>query len=247
MSKGKILRFFLIPTLVGLIVTSLVYVYLAPDQNPGIEAEDLMPVVRAAGPIPAKTALTREMVTVEQMPRRFVGRHTVTSLDDVLGEISLVPLAEGEVLLSTRLAGAAAPAGLAYRVPEGLRAVSIRVNEIIGVGGFIQPGDHVDVIATLPPDAAEDEGDVSREQQSMMLLEKVAVLAVTRDIEVQQTDRGREAGDYRYLTVAVTPADAVTLTLAEELGSLRLLLRPATAGDGELAGRLVRTRTELGR
>lgn len=96
----------------------------------------------------AATVLTKDMVTVRQMPLDAVSSKAVSKTDQAIGKTTTVPLARGEQLLETRLAGENASAlTFAEEVPVGYRAISVVFDEVQGVGGMVQPGDHVDVIA----------------------------------------------------------------------------------------------------
>ncbi len=96
----------------------------------------------------AATVLTKDMVTVRQMPLDAVSSKALSNTEQAVGKTTTVPLARGEQLLQTRLSEETAGAStFAYEVPEGYRAISVVFDEVQGVGGLVQPGDHVDVIA----------------------------------------------------------------------------------------------------
>lgn len=237
MDRKTLLRLLVMPSLVGLIAAAAVYGYLGPAPAAGEEAR--VAVVMARRAIPAKTRLTRDMLAVEQVPARYVTRGAVQSLADAEGKVTLVPLAEGEMILASRLAGQGAPSGLAYRIPEGYRAVSVRIDEVTGAGGFVQPGDSVDVVAVA-------EGGQQGTGRAILLLERVAVLAVNRDLEVESGGQGRSGEEYSYLTLALTPEQALDLVVAQSFGRVHVLLRPAT-DDSTKRARLERTTAILGR
>lgn len=229
MDKRNIFRYLLLPTLVGLLVTAVVYVYALPSAGEVISPEEMVDVVVVRQPIAAKTVITADMVAREQLPVKYVHRFAVRDVEQAIGLVSLVPLAEGEVVLSTRLAGEQTKAGLAYHVPAGMRAVSFPVNEVTAVGGFVQPGDKVDVVVSLQ--RQEREGVVD-EGQSLLVLQNLQVLAVGPQLEVTAGDGTAAPADYTHVTVATTPEEAVTLTMVDEFARIRLLLRPA-ADEGE--------------
>jgi pilus assembly protein CpaB len=145
------------------------------------------------------------------------------------------------MVLATRLAGEGTPAGLSFRIPPGRRAMAVRVDEVTGAGGFIQPGDRVDVLAVA-------EGVAPGTGRAVLLLEGIPVLAVNRDAEVPSgsSAQGRPPEAFRYLTLAVTPDQALDLAVAQAFGRVHLLLRPA-ADEERPAGRLERTTGILGR
>jgi Flp pilus assembly protein CpaB len=123
----------------------------------------MAPVVVLTKDLAAATVLTEDMVEVRKVPLDAVSSRALSKLDQAVGKTTTVPLARGEQLLETRLTGDDAdPSTFAYEVPAGYRAISVVFDEVQGVGGLVQPGDHVDVIAywqfklTVNGDAAVD-------------------------------------------------------------------------------------------
>jgi pilus assembly protein CpaB len=125
------------------------------------------------------------------------------------------PISKGEFFLPNRLAGENAGAGLPALIPPGMRAVSVRVNEVVSVAGFVTPGTRVDVLLTGAPGG-------SGEQQTTTVLQNVAVLASGHTLE--RTSSG-EAQNTAVITLLVTPDDAQRLTLASTEGHIQLALR----------------------
>ncbi|HEX6988795.1 MAG TPA: Flp pilus assembly protein CpaB [Bacillota bacterium] len=241
MNRRNIFRYFLLPTLVGLLATSAVYLYIAPTATRMVEAEDMLDVVFAAQTVPAKTQLTSEMLEVRSVPVQYVPRGALQALADAVGRVTTVPLAEGEILLSGKLTGEETKTGLAYHVPPGHRAISIPVNEISGVGGFLQPGDRVDVIVSFtdPADETEKRGISVLEMQNLLLL------AVGPSMEVPPGGAG-DPSTYTHVTLAVLPDQAVKLTTLDRFTTVRLVLRPAV-DQGETTPRHRSTTEEVWR
>ncbi|MCL4426686.1 MAG: Flp pilus assembly protein CpaB [Firmicutes bacterium] len=216
------LRKLALPLLLGLAVTWLANLYLSQAEKPKASIE-MTTVVVASKMVPARTTLTSDMLSQKKVPGEFAVAQTVTRLEDVVGKITTVPLAEGEILLKSKVAGDDAKTALAYHIPEGRRAITIAVNEVIGVGGYPEVGDHVDVLATLPK-------NIAGEEKTLLLLEDVPILALSRN--KSSTTAGKDAKtSSSTFTLAVTPEEGALLTFAEERGSLRLLLRPVKS-DG---------------
>src|ERR1700758_2848686 len=134
---------------------------------------------------------------------------------DVIGHGVIIPISKGEFILPNRLAGENAGSGLPALIPPGMRAVSVRVNEIVSVAGFVTPGTRVDVLLTGAPTG-------SGEQQTTTVLQNVAVLASGHTLE--RTSSG-EAQNTAVITLLVTPDDAQRLTLASTEGHIQLALR----------------------
>jgi pilus assembly protein CpaB len=145
---------------------------------------------------------------------------------DVLGHGVIVPISKGEFILPNRLAGENAGSGLPSLIPPGMRAVSVRVNEVVSVAGFVTPGTRVDVLLTGTPGAGG-------EQQTTTVLQNVAVLASGHTLERTATG---EAQNTAVITLLVSPDDAQRLTLASSEGHIQLALRnPLDTRQDEVA------------
>jgi pilus assembly protein CpaB len=128
-----------------------------------------------------------------------------------------MPLIENEPVLPMKLAAKEAGAGLPPVIPQGLRALSVRVNEVIGVAGYVLPGTRVDVLATLNPT------EVRTDVMSKVVLTNVQVLAAGTKIE-QSADGGKPT-PVTVVTLLVNPLEAERLTLASTEGKIQLALR----------------------
>lgn len=228
LDKGRLLRYFVLPALAGLLASGAAYMYLRSeaDLSVGTKAEETVPVVVAAQAVPARTMLTAEMVAVVDIPRSYVFKGSLSSVQDAEGKVTVVPLAEGEPITKGALASPENKVALAYHVPEGYRAVTMPVSEVTGVAGHLEIGDRVDIVASFPR-------EVTGAAKSVLLLQDLSVLAVG---ERAQSDGGNEKSrsrtGYTSVTVAVKPADGVLLALAIEQGHLQAMLRSAT-GEGQ--------------
>lgn len=223
MRRIRLLRLIVVPLTVGLGVTALVAAYVR-GAVPAAAPVATVPVVVAAAGVPAKTELTRELVVLRPVARELVPPGAASRVDAVVGRVTTVPLARGEVVLESKLASRDRPAGLAYRIPDGLRALTIAVSEVVGVAGFPQPGDAVDILASFSE-------EVAGAAKTQLLLENVAILAVGQETAVRG-DQPAPAGTLTSVTLAVTPEQAVLITLAEQVGRLRLALRPVLGDRG---------------
>lgn len=219
MNKGRIFRIIFIPVLVGLIMTTAAYVFLSRVKPASSEKMAIANVVVAKAPIQAKTVLTKEILSSRQIPANYLAPNEITNPEEVVGKITTVPLAQGESVLKTKLASKENKSGLAYYIPAGKRALTVKVNEVIGAGGFPEPGDYVDVLGTF------DRQDLGA-HKTKLVAENLLVLAAARDIETKPADK-KDIKAYTSLTMAVTPEEAVKITLSEEKGIVRIILRPA--------------------
>lgn len=208
--------------------------------------------VFAARDIPERTQIKEGMLEVRQIP--IDARHPLALQEKsrAVGEITRVPIAAGEQVLSSKIADQVRDVGFSASVPEGKRAVAVGVSEVIASGGHIAPGDNVDIIALVevhvPTDAngkpanggtqstaGKDQGDKPKLYTAVTLLQNVQVLAVAANADASlQTGNKKndtKADQAKSVTLAVTPEQAEKLTLAEHIGTLRLSLRPF--GDTE--------------
>ena len=145
--------------------------------------------------------------------------------DAAVGRGVILPIGRGEFILPNKLADEKAGSGLPSLIPQGMRAVSVRVNEVVAVAGFVVPGTHVDVILTGNPAGSQD-------SVTTTVLENVLVLAAGQRLE------RNSSGDPQtvpVITLAVSPDDAQKLTLAAQQGHIQLSLRnPLDANQEKL-------------
>lgn len=175
-------------------------------------APSTLTVLTAAIDIPLGTRIEARHVAGIQMLADTAPGSAFTDLAAIEGKIALAEIMEGEFLLAPRFADQGAGSALAAVVGENMRAVSVRVNDVIGVGGFLLPGNRVDVVA-----AYRDRQD----HLSETIVQKVKVLAID---QTASSDKN-EPAVVRAVTLEVTPEDAEKLILAEQRGSIQLALR----------------------
>ena len=135
---------------------------------------------------------------------------------EVIGRGVIMPIFPNEPLLEFKLAPRGAGAGLTSAIPEGMRAVAVKVNDVVGVAGFVLPGTRVDVILSGSP-TKNREIEVSK-----IILENVEVLAAGQNLE---RDSSGQAQKVTVITLLVSPDDAQKLALASNDGRLQLALR----------------------
>ncbi|HUP01722.1 MAG TPA: Flp pilus assembly protein CpaB [Gemmatimonadota bacterium] len=139
-----------------------------------------------------------------------------SAVQEVVGRGLITAVAANEPLLDAKLATKEAGGGLPIVIPEGMRAVSVKVDEVIGVAGFVLPGTRVDVLVTLNP-PSDNEATITR-----VILQNVLTLAAGQTI---QRDRDGEPQTVTVITLLVGPEDAEKLTLAATEGQIHLALR----------------------
>ena len=154
------------------------YVQQRPAQTVSLPTR---PVVVAASDLDVGAELRREDVRIIEWPSNAVPASAISDPKEVIGRGIVLPVIENEPILPMKLASKDAGSGLPPAIPPGLRAVSVRVNEVIGVAGYVLPGTRVDVLATVSPSGQQ--GDMT----SKVILTNVQVLAagtkIERDVE----------------------------------------------------------------
>ena len=146
---------------------------------------------------------------------------TLVSMDKAVNRGVVDPIFMGEAVVESRLAAPGAGAGLAATIPQGMRAVAVRVNDIVGVAGFVNPGSHVDIlIAGTPPGGSGSAGTVTK-----TLLQNMTVLSAGQNI---QKDAEGKPVSVPVVNVLVTPEQAEILSLASNDARIQLVLRNPT-------------------
>jgi pilus assembly protein CpaB len=149
---------------------------------------------------------------------------TLVSPDKAINRGVVDPIFMGEAVVESRLAAPGAGAGLAATIPQGMRAVAVRVNDIVGVAGFVIPGSHVDIlIAGNPPGGNASAGTVTK-----TLLQNMTVLSAGQNI---QKDAEGKPVSVPVVNVLVTPEQAEILSLASNDARIQLVLRNPTDKD----------------
>ena len=138
-----------------------------------------------------------------------------TKINDVVGRSVLYPLAKGEPILERQLSAAGAGVGLTASIPEGMRAISVRSDEVVGVAGFLLPGTHVDVLVTLRTSN-------NPEPITATVLQDAELLAAGQKT---QPDPEGKATTATVVTILVKPEDAERVVLASTQGSVHFVLR----------------------
>ena len=224
--------------MLGLFAVVLVRNYVA-KQAPKQEAQAVgtVPMVVAAREIKRGETLQPALLKVAQVPKEAapVGSYqTIQQLTGAEGQqrVALRTIAPNEALMPTKVSGPGGRAIMSAAVAEGMRAVSLRSNNIAGVAGFVLPGDHVDILLTRSV-----EGGTTVTQT---LADNVLVLGVDQT-DSDETDKPQVASA---VTIQVTPAQAHTITLAQSVGQVTLALR--SISDQGLPSRRSTTIADLG-
>jgi pilus assembly protein CpaB len=217
MNRNRILLGLGLALVVAFLASRYVYVQLRQAQMAAavVKPMKLTPVVVAAGPLKMGQRLGADDLKLVDWPEGKQPKGTFSRREDCVGRALIVPLAENEAILEERLASREAGSGLAVVIPLGMRAVSVGVDDVVAVAGFVTPGTLVDVLVT----GAGPAGPVTR-----TILEHIRVLAVGQQV---QTDSSGKPQTAPVVTLLVTPDEAQRLTLAAAEGRIHLALRNA--------------------
>ena len=175
--------------------------------------------VVAARPLPMGTLVTRDAIKLIDWPARTPLQGGYASVEDVVDRGLIAPVVENELLTVNNLAVKGAGAGLPPMITEGMRAISIRVDEVVNVSGFVTPGTRVDVLVIISPT------DRQEDRISRVVVSNVPVL--TSGTLYDQDDSRKNGKPVRstVVTLMVTPEDAERIALAQSDGRLMLTLR----------------------
>jgi pilus assembly protein CpaB len=173
-------------------------------------------IVVATREIPEGTVIDRAAVTTIDWPAAALPAAAFTTLDSVIGRIARVAVFSGDPIVPARLALTGSGAGLAVRIAPGKRAMGVRINDVAGISGLIQPNSRVDVVVTVRPDG------MSQRQVAKVFMENMRVLLVGRYIE---HDADGEPIDAIMAMLEVAPDEAERLAVAINQGSIQLVLR----------------------
>jgi pilus assembly protein CpaB len=237
-------RTLIIALLLGAAAAGLIVAFLASQRSTtggGIVNETT--VVIAELDIPAGKVITAEDVALKSIPNSAILAGSYTDQSKVIGTTARYPVTKGEQIAESRLVSAAKGSSLSFQIPAGLRAFTVPVNVTNAPAAVLVPGDFVDVIfvaslasievpgAVLPPTTQGTASDPRSFSGVSTLIQNVQVLAVetnfVADGVYEPSTRGSGSGtkDAKYVTLAVTPAQAQLLWLAVQQGKLTLSLR----------------------
>jgi pilus assembly protein CpaB len=213
MNRSRLLFIGVLALALGAFVSFVVYKNMLSkttgNNEPGAE------VIVAANDLQVGSKLMDGDVRQVKVPTSVLPPNYFRNKSQVLGRGVILPVQKGEFILPSKLAAENAGSGLPSLIPPGMRAVSVRVNEVVAVAGFVVPGTRVDVLLTGNPTGGN-------EPQTTTVLENVAVIAAGQKLE------RNAAGDPQstpVITLLVSPDDAQKLTLASSQGHIQLALR----------------------
>jgi pilus assembly protein CpaB len=176
-------------------------------------ASNTLQVIVAQRDLQMGTRLQPDMLQTLAWPKTAAIQGPLTSLDEAVGRVIRVPVLQGEPLMQSKLAALGEKGGLSSVLESGQRAVTVKVNEIMGVAGFALPGNFVDVMVNTP--------DSQNQPISKIVIERIRVLAVAQDVSTNES----KPRVVNAVTLQVTPQQAEQIDLARSVGTLSLVLR----------------------
>jgi pilus assembly protein CpaB len=217
MPRKRIYTVLLLAMTVGAIFAFSTYRYVqaTPERGPSAKTT---PVVVAASSLDLGAALRAEDLRTINWPSDAVPAGTFNNPQELVGRGLIQQVSQNEPLLPSKLAPVGAGAGLPPMIPDGMRAVSVRVNDVIGVAGYVLPGSKVDVLVTVSPT------NQSTDMTSKVILNNVTVLTAGTRIE-RDVEKDNKPVSVSVVTLLVDPLQSEALTLASTEGKIQLALR----------------------
>lgn len=194
----------------GLIVSLVFYRMAAGSRH----AQPEKTLVVAAQPLSLGASITADAVKTVRVPENLFPKGGYSRAEEVVGRPVISSIQPDEPVVDSRIAARGSGFGVAPMIPTGMRAVSVRVNDVAGVAGFVLPGMRVDVLVTGKPPGADDTFTTT-------VLQNVTVLSAGQSVEAD----GKSQMSVPVVTLLVDPAQAESLTLAASEGHIQLVLR----------------------
>ena len=215
MAERRYTTVFYAAILTGLIATYGVYRYL--QQAKAASQVPMQSVVVAARDVPEGEKLDRLALALAQWPTGTAPESAFTNLDSVVGRVVRIPVFKGEAVVPGRLAPAGTGPGLEVKISPGMRAMAVKINDVAGLSGLIQPNNRVDVLVTLKANAQQNTKD-----EAKLFMSNMRVLSV--GTQVERGDDGKPI-QATTATLEVTPQQAEQLAVAMNEGTIQLVLR----------------------
>jgi pilus assembly protein CpaB len=201
----------------ALLVSAVFYQIAVRGRSAPAEPTGMREIVVATRDLDIGATVTPTDLRLEQWPANRVPEDGFGQLDEVVEGVPVARILAGEPVMRRRLAPPGSGVGLSPKVPVGMRAVSVRVDDVTGLSGFVLPEAHVDVLVTGTPLSSPEAGRMTR-----TILSKVRVISAGENLEPDASGKPQRVA---VVTVLVSPDQAELLTLAASQGRLQLVLR----------------------
>src|SRR3989440_4238571 len=212
MQRHRVLVAFGIAWLTALLLSWWVY-----KKTTAPQARDVISVAAAAHDLAIGKRIQTDDLKMVTLDRKDLPRGVFVKASDVVDRAVAVPIFAGEIVLNGKLAAKGSGEGLTALIEPGMRAVSVQVNEISGVSGFIQPGTRVDVLFTR----TFSNGDAA----TTTILQNIKVVAYGRQLDASAKLDSRDTTRPTVATLLVTQEEAPKVVLAQQRGRIQLVLR----------------------
>jgi pilus assembly protein CpaB len=200
---------------VALLLSAAVTFFISRKLGNRSAALQTQKLVAASRPIQSGEVLKADTLTLVDWPTSLTPQGSFTKVEEVVGRSAIYPVPSGQPLLGSQLAVAGSGIGLTVKIPEGMRAVSVRSDEVVGVAGFLFPGSHVDVLVTLKSDKTPNPA-------TEIVLQDSEVLTAGQNTEPDPQGKPQTVN---VVTLLLTPQDSEKLVLACSQGSIEFVLR----------------------
>ncbi len=227
--KSKAMIPLLVGVGIGLLTLKMGWSYIEKSRLSAAASQGDTPVVVASRSVSPGTPLQLSDLKTVQWPRSAVPSQAYADPEKLVGRVNLAPLSAELPVLETMLTPPGTTPGLPALIPPGYQAMAVKVDEFAGVGGFLKPGDKVDVVATF---------NVKRTKSGPM---QTVTRTILRDITIRAVGQAKDLDEHdqpmivRSVTLLVTPRQAQWLSLASTRGTIRLALRSGQSADSSLA------------
>src|SRR4029078_7050618 len=213
----------LVIALTGAVLCGLVGVMLVARYLSSVQAftKNLGNVVVAKTEIQLVEKITAEQLMLAPIPNVSVPEGAFKRIDELVGRVAITPIGVREPITTLKLAPIGVGGGLPAVIPEGYRAMTVKVDDVVGISGFVMPGSYVDVVAVIVPPSqkgVEERGPISK-----IVLQNIKVLA--SGAKIDSPENQREPTSVKAVTLQVTPEQAERLVLAANEGKLQLVMR----------------------
>ncbi len=230
MKNTRALIVLAIALLAGLAAVFLAFRWLSSQSN-----SNMARVAVAATEISLGQRISPDMVKLADWPTGSVPEGSADAIDKLDGRVARTAFQRGEPVIEAKLAPKGTQGGLSAVIGEGRRAITVRVNDVIGVAGFALPGNFVDIIVNTHRDVENNNNNNNSRDQtiSKIVLERILVLAVAQEVNRDDT----KPRVVNAVTLEVTPEQAEKIDLARSVGTLSLVLRnQIDPGDATTVG-----------
>lgn len=221
-------RLLLMSFILSLLITGILYMYLNKLNTPS-KVEEFSNVLVAATNIPKGTVIEKKMLKELKLPKDSIQQGYVKDYTLAVGKITKENIIKDEIILIEKLQNEKINE-LSFNIDENHRAVSVNVTGDTGVSYLLKPGDFVDIIVFLSE--KKESSKVVRKDIAKVILQNVEVLAVDRNMtrENNPKDDGKIPARF-FVTLSVPSKDVEKLVLAEDIGKIKLSLRPVRSNE----------------